>query len=74
MPDSLALLDRLRGAGHAAVVSGAGPSLLVLADTEVADGHAGEITALTPSGWRVLPLEVDREGARVLPVGSSVVS
>ena len=30
MPDSLGLVDRLREHGHAAVVSGAGPSVLVL--------------------------------------------
>jgi homoserine kinase len=29
-PDSMALLDTLRGKGHAAVISGAGPSVLVL--------------------------------------------
>jgi homoserine kinase len=29
-PDSMALLDVLRGKGHAAVISGAGPSVLVL--------------------------------------------
>jgi len=29
-PDSMALLDALRGKGHAAVISGAGPSVLVL--------------------------------------------
>ena len=31
-PASMALVDRLRAAGHAAVISGAGPSVLVLAD------------------------------------------
>ena len=60
MPESLTLVERLRGAGHAAVVSGAGPSVLVLgtADTELAD--------LTPSGWDVRPLEVDTDGATVV--------
>ena len=62
MPDSLALLERLRAAGLAAVVSGAGPSLLVLAVGEAAERVAG----LTPSGWSVLPLGVDHSGARVL--------
>jgi homoserine kinase len=62
MPESLALLDRFRAAGLAAVVSGAGPSVLVLAEPEGADRVAG----LTPSGWTVLPLGVDRSGARVL--------
>ena len=31
MPESIDLVDRLRADGHAAVVSGAGPSVLVLA-------------------------------------------
>ena len=35
MPASLGLVDRLRADGHAAVVSGAGPTVLAL----VADGH-----------------------------------
>jgi len=73
MPESLALLDRLRAAGHAAVVSGAGPSLLVLTRWQPDDDRAAadravrvrEVTALTPPGWRVLPLGVDSSGARV---------
>ena len=35
MPESLALVDRLRADGLAAVVSGAGPTVLVLADSTV---------------------------------------
>ena len=62
MPDSLALVDRLRERGHAAVVSGAGPSVLVLGPSTA----VGEVTELTPAGWRALPLAVDLEGARVL--------
>jgi homoserine kinase len=80
MPESLALLDRLRAAGHAAVVSGAGPSLLVLAQRrpeEAAGDPAAAavvpaLAALTPEGWRVLPLSVDNEGARVLPENAEV--
>jgi homoserine kinase len=72
MPESLALIDRLREAGHPAVVSGAGPSVLVL--TRRADGDpvdpAGatrvrEVARLVPEGWSVLPLGVDVQGARV---------
>jgi homoserine kinase len=72
MPESLALIDRLREAGHAAVVSGAGPSVLVL--TERQDGDptdpAGatrvrEIARLVPEGWTVLPLGVDVDGAGI---------
>ncbi len=69
MPASHALLERLRAAGHAAVVSGAGSSLLVLTRRRPDDGgpsarsRVGEIAALVPDGWRVLPLEIDRLGA-----------
>jgi homoserine kinase len=73
MPDSLALIDRLRGSGYAAVVSGAGPSVLVLTRRHPDDqpgtptgARVREVTELTPEGWRVVPLEVDRSGARVL--------
>ena len=50
-PDSMALLDALRGKGHAAVISGAGPSVLVLttaAQIEDARTLADEFV------WRVL--------------------
>jgi homoserine kinase len=60
MPGSLALVDELRAHGRAAVLSGAGPSVLVLSS-----GNGGEVAA--PAGWRTLSLPVDREGARVVP-------
>ncbi len=73
MPDSARLLERLRAAGHAAVVSGAGPSLLVLtrrhpddpADAPAAAVRVRDVVELTPEGWTVLPLGVDVHGARV---------
>lgn len=71
MPGSRDLVERLRAAGHAAVVSGAGPSLLVLTrrhpeDREPATAvRVREIRELVPEGWRLLPLEVDRHGASV---------
>jgi homoserine kinase len=59
MPATLALVAALRSAGHAAVVSGAGPTVLVLA--------TGEATAVTaPAGWRVLRLDPDRVAASVV--------
>jgi homoserine kinase len=75
MPDTLALVDRLRDEGLAAVVSGAGPSVLVLshrhADDDPADLADGvevrRVAGLTPPGWRLLPLSVDGTGVRVLP-------
>ena len=72
MPGTLALIERLRGAGHAAVVSGAGPSVLVLArrtvrSTDRAPGveEIEDIVALVPDGWLALPLDIDPTGARI---------
>jgi homoserine kinase len=72
MPESAALVERLRAASQAAVVSGAGPSVLVLARRTVmdADEEPGAhelraITELAPPGWSVLPLDVDQRGARI---------
>jgi homoserine kinase len=61
MPETAALVGRLRQAGIPAVVSGAGPSVLVFGgDDEI-------ISSETPvtSGWQVLPLDVDARGAVV---------
>ncbi|MGP0222873.1 MULTISPECIES: homoserine kinase [unclassified Paenarthrobacter] len=71
MRPSADLIASLRTAGHAAVVSGAGPTVMVLANGQ---GEAAEIVqkieAFTASntpdvGWRVMTLAVDVEGARV---------
>jgi homoserine kinase len=40
-PEAMRLVDRLRQQGHAAVISGAGPSVLVLADLARADAVSG---------------------------------
>ncbi|TLM76015.1 homoserine kinase [Pseudarthrobacter sp. NamB4] len=71
MRPSAALISALRTAGHAAVVSGAGPTVLVLADGEaealaVVRFIEQFVDANTPDiGWRVLKLAVDVEGAKV---------
>jgi homoserine kinase len=57
MPESLDLVDRLRGAGHAAVVSGAGPAVLVLTVSETAD-----VLAHAPGGWDARVLDVAATG------------
>ncbi|UVJ38244.1 homoserine kinase [Arthrobacter sp. CJ23] len=71
MRPSAELIAALRAAGHAAVVSGAGPTVMVLANGEA---EAARVTALieafttenTPGvGWRVMTLAVDVEGATV---------
>ncbi len=73
MPESLALVGALRSRGVAAVVSGAGPTVLALArrtdtgpnglpstdaDAAIAAAFGGVM-----AGWRVLPLPVDTAGA-----------
>lgn len=58
---SMALVDALRAEGHAAVISGAGPSVLVLAgrdDVDAVRGYGGD-------GWRVLTPGIPSQGARV---------
>jgi homoserine kinase len=80
MPATAALVAKLRAASIAAVVSGAGPSVLALPTDDVV---AGEVARLAESsdhaaaarlaesgehavGWQVLPLAIDRSGARLV--------
>jgi homoserine kinase len=65
MPLTAELLARLRAAGVAAVVSGAGPSVLAftVAGTDPGPGLVGSIAAETGNVWRISPLDVDRQGA-----------
>ncbi|MQA87333.1 MAG: homoserine kinase [Streptosporangiales bacterium] len=66
MPHVLATLQRLRTAGVPAVVSGAGPTILVLSDQSGVDLVGKEVG----NGWHVHRLDVDRDGARVYSVSS----
>lgn len=61
MPASAALVQRLRAAGIAAVVSGAGPSVLALG-TEADLGH---VTALAGTGFTAHSVQIERGGAMV---------
>lgn len=61
MPDSARLIRALRGQGLAAVVSGAGPSVLVLADAPVPD-----LAPWLPPGWRAVATAVGCAGAQVV--------
>jgi homoserine kinase len=61
MPGSLRLVRILREHGLPAVVSGAGPTVLVLSSSAEDPDLDGQV----PAGWRVLSVAVDREGARV---------
>jgi len=60
MPASLALVRALRESGAAAVVSGAGPTVLAFADGTDA------LLAHCPDGWEAWHLQVDLDGVRVL--------
>jgi len=61
MPQTLALVRSLRADGLAAVVSGAGPTVLVFTDAH----DQQQVVDRAPAGWRALALAVDRDGARV---------
>ena len=61
MPESLALVDDLRALGIAAVVSGAGPTVMAFVT-----GAVDTVAALGPPGWRTLPQRVGGRGATVL--------
>ncbi len=62
LPESLTLIDRLREDDHAAVVSGAGPTVLVLAPAAGLEA----LTAYCPAGWSCLALDVAAAGVAVL--------
>jgi homoserine kinase len=64
MPRTAALVAELRSAGIPAVVSGAGPTVLALTTTAERETAA----AYGRRGWSALPLDVDREGAVLVPL------
>jgi len=71
MAASAELIAALRSAGFAAVVSGAGPTVMTLAaGPEQAEAAEAFITAWlsghSAANWRVMRLGVDRDGARVV--------
>jgi homoserine kinase len=67
MPETNALVHRLRDEGFAAVVSGAGPSVLVLTDDPVERARAASIVdSTTDTTWDCLMLAVDFKGATVV--------
>ena len=65
MARSASLMARLRAAGIAAVISGAGPTVLALTTAARAD----EVAAFEARWFTVIRLAVDTEGARVMPLG-----
>ncbi|HEV8275103.1 MAG TPA: homoserine kinase [Streptosporangiaceae bacterium] len=74
MPETASLLGALRRAGAAAVVSGAGPTVLVLSfdgqwpSADAVDSIARE----TGIAWHVIPLHIDQQGAHVQQGGLDV--
>jgi homoserine kinase len=65
MPESAALVDRLRARGVPAVISGAGPTVLALVSGSEVDSIGSEVG----SSWHIHPLNVDPHGACVQPIG-----
>ncbi|MDT4905323.1 MAG: homoserine kinase [Pseudonocardiales bacterium] len=63
MPHSARLVTQLRANGHPAVISGAGPTVLVLARGDV---EAKSVLASTPDGWLGRAIAVDPDGARIV--------
>lgn len=58
LPDSVNLVETLRGAGHAAIISGAGPTVLCLTL-----GPDDTVVKHCPRGWECRELAVDTAGA-----------
>lgn len=65
MPRTKALVDLLREAGHAAVVSGAGPSILVLCNGPAERLEAAALVEAHDATWERKLLAVDTLGATV---------
>jgi homoserine kinase len=61
MPDTLRFVRELRADGVAAVVSGAGPTVLAFTDASA----QRRLEARVPDGWQVMALPIDRRGALV---------
>jgi homoserine kinase len=67
MPATAGLIGRLRGAGIAAVLSGAGPAVIALTVDGQSPGadEVDSIASQTGNEWLVSPLDVDRQGATI---------
>ncbi|MEZ0111337.1 homoserine kinase [Catenulispora sp. EB89] len=63
MPASAELIAELRAAGHAAVVSGAGPTVLVLTTEDQVQAVIAAGGKAAPAGWQAFGLAVDLAGA-----------
>jgi homoserine kinase len=78
MPASGDLIARLRAAGIAAVLSGAGPSVLAftVAGRDPGPAEVDSMAGQTGNPWHVTPLEIDRQGAtlRSVPPGTDMLA
>ena len=78
MPETTALVGRLREAGIPAVVSGAGPSVLALLSGPEKHDYRHHLDSLgstvreTGIAWHISSLDVERRGARILRPQSKV--
>jgi homoserine kinase len=61
MPATLDLVRKLRGEGLPAVVSGAGPSVLVFTTGQ----QRQAVAANTPAGWQAVVTSIDQDGVRL---------
>lgn len=64
MPQSAQVVARLREQGHAAAISGAGPSVVVLSADD-GDSARAALSAIVDSAWRVETMPVVTKGARI---------
>lgn len=71
MPATRDLISELRDAGHPAVVSGAGPSILVLSNGPADRLRALDLVEAEHAEWRALILAVDTKGATVEAIPAS---
>ena len=69
-PQSMALVDALRGSGLAATIAGAGPSVLVLTTADHVE-EVGESAAAQGDAWQVLTPGVPDHGVHLLPAPAS---
>jgi homoserine kinase len=72
MPETCELVRRLRANGVPAVVSGAGPSVLVFLESGVGLEKLDSTAKEAGIDWHISPLDVERQGASVTSGGPSV--
>lgn len=65
MPQTLALVHRLRADGVPAVVSGAGPTVLAFCDGSSGASGSDALLARCPDGWTAHHLRVEQDGVLV---------